>query len=166
MYVSDRLADNHDLDSFDSGQLSLDRWLREHARTADAKRVGRTYVWHDRDDVVLAYFTLCPHLIERSELPSKVGRGDPSRIPSILLARLALDRRLQGQRLGAQLLVDALSRAVRASDEVGGRYVVVDAIDDAAARFYEHHDFIPCPGSAPGRLARKITDVAAALGKR
>lgn len=166
MYVSERLAESHDLTTFDSGQPALDRWLRDHARTADAKRVGRTYVWHDGDGVVVGYFTLCPHLLERSELPAKVGRGDPSRIPAILLARLALDTRLQGRRLGAQLLVDALQRAVRASNDVGGRYVLVDAIDDAAARFYEHHDFIPCPGSTPARLTRKVADVAAALGNR
>lgn len=164
MYFSERLASHHRLDGFDSGQPSLDAWLREHARTADAKRVGRTYVWHaEDDDIVLAYFTLCPHVLERSELPGKVGRGNPTRIPAILLARLALDRKLHGQRLGSQLLLDALTRALGASNDVGGRYVVVDAIDDAAARFYEHHDFLPCPSTTPVRLVRKVADIAAAL---
>lgn len=163
MHVSERLGDEHDLTRFDSGQPTLDEWLREHARTSDAKRVGRTYVWHAGDDIVIGYFTLCPHVIERSELPGKVGRGDPSRIPAILLARLALDRNAQGQRLGVELLIDALSRALTASDQVGGRYIVVDAIDEPAAHFYEHHGFRRCPGDHPVRLIRKVSDVATAL---
>lgn len=112
---------------------------------------------------MLAYFTLCPHVLERGEQPGTVGRGDPARIPAILLVRLALDRRLHGQRLRSPLLVDALSRAVRASDAVGGRYVVVDAIEAAAARCYEHHDFLPCPSGPPARLVRKVADGARAL---
>lgn len=163
MHVSEHLADHHLLDSFDSGQPALDTWLRDDARAADRKRVGFTYVWHAEDNVVLAYFTLCPHVLERRALPGKVGRGAPARIPAILLAQLALDRQLHGQRLGSQLLVDALTRAVSASDEVGGRYVVIDAIDEDAAHFYEHHDFLRCPSVTPARLLRKVADIAKAL---
>jgi len=61
---------------------------------------------------VVGYFTLAPHVIGRAELSDKVGRGDLNEIPAILLARLALDAKHQGQGLGAELLVDALSRAV------------------------------------------------------
>ena len=164
MYVAERLADHHQLDRFDSGQPGLDDWRRRHARTADAKRIGRTYVWHRGDDIVLAYFTLCPHVLVRAELPTKLGRGDPMRIPAILLARLVLNRTLHGQRLGAQLLLDALCRAVAASNDVGGRYVVVEVIDEPAARFYEHHNFHRCPGTSPIRLIRRVTDIAATLG--
>jgi hypothetical protein len=44
------------------------------------------------------------------------------------------------------------------------RLVVVDAIDEAAARFYEHHGFIAMPGNRQ-RLVQKIGDIAAALGR-
>jgi len=55
-----------------------------------------------------------------------------------------------------------LERIVRASIQVGGRFVVVDAIDDAAVAFYRHYGFHPCP--IPGRrLVRKVSDIAAAL---
>jgi GNAT superfamily N-acetyltransferase len=82
----------------------------------------------------------------------------------LLLARLALDRHLQGQRLGSELLLDALGRAVAATDRVSGRYVVVDAIDDAAASFYEHHGFHRCPGETVRRFVRKVSDIKASLG--
>jgi hypothetical protein len=44
----------------------------------------------------------------------------------------------------------------------GGKVLVVDAIDDAAASFYDHHDFEPIPAN-PRRLVRKLSSVAAAL---
>jgi Acetyltransferase (GNAT) domain len=74
----------------------------------------------------------------------------------VLLARLALDRSLQGQGLGGELLVDALSRAVQASEVAAARLVVVDAIDEAAAAFYEHHGFVAVPGNRQ-RLVQKST---------
>src|SRR5262249_55515868 len=46
---------------------------------------------------------------------------------------------LHGTGLGGILLHDALFRAVAASQQAGGRYVVVDAIDDNARQFYEHY---------------------------
>jgi GNAT superfamily N-acetyltransferase len=81
----------------------------------------------------------------------------------VLLARLALDRSLQGQGLGGELLLDALSRAVQASEIAAARLMVVDAIDDSAAAFYEHHGFVLVPGNRQ-RLVQKMSDIAAALG--
>jgi GNAT superfamily N-acetyltransferase len=124
---------------------------------------ARTFVWHGGDKVVVAYFSLAAHLVVRADLPPRLGRGSPDAIPAVLLARLALDRSLQGQGLGGELLVDALSRAVQASEVAAARLVVVDAIDEAAAAFYEHHGFVAVPGNRQ-RLVQKVNDIAAALG--
>jgi GNAT superfamily N-acetyltransferase len=159
--VSEALGDHHDLSTFASGQPSLDTWLAEHARGAEARRVARTFVWHDGDSVVVAYYTLTAHVLARDQLPRSLGRGSPERIPAALLARLAFDRHLQGQGLGAVALAEALGRVVEATKLVAARFVVVDAIDDAAARFYEHHGFKAIPGTM--RLVQKLSDVAAAL---
>lgn len=42
--------------------------------------------------------------------------------------------------------------------------VVVDAIDDAAVRFYAHHGFLAVP-EHPMRLYRRIKDVRASLDR-
>lgn len=81
---------------------------------------------------------MCPHQISKHELPDRIGSGETNTIPAILLAKLALDEDFHGQGLGRQLLVDAVTRAVSAVDIVGGRYIVIDAIDEEAAGFYEH----------------------------
>lgn len=125
-------------------------------------RTARTFVWHRGDGVVVAYLGLAAHLVARAELPDRVGRDSPGVIPAILLARLALDRSLQGRSLGGELLWDALSRAVAAGRRVGARLVVADAIDERAIAFYEHHGFTPVSGT-PGRLVQEVSDIAAAL---
>jgi GNAT superfamily N-acetyltransferase len=162
-FVSETLANHHLLEQFASGNLALDAWLHHHARHAQSMRTARTFVWHSGDRVVVAYFSLAAHLVVRADLPPKLGRGAPEAIPAVLLARLALDGSLHGQGLGGELLVDALSRAVQASEVAAARLVVVDAIDEAAAGFYEHHGFIAVPGNRH-RLVQKISDIATALG--
>lgn len=118
-------------------------------------------MWHRRDRVAVAYYSLTAHLLQREELPRALGRGGPRQIPAALLARLALDRSLGGQGLGGALLAEALGRVIAATETVAARFVVVDAIDERAASFYEHHGFHPIPETR--RLVQKVSDIAAAL---
>jgi predicted N-acetyltransferase YhbS len=111
--------------------------------------------------VVVAYYPLAAHLLQREELPQALARGGSRQIPAVLLARLALDKSLHGEGLGGALLVDALERVVAATETLGARFVVVDAIDDSAAAFYEHYGFRRIPNSR--RLVQKLADIEAAL---
>lgn len=160
-YLAEPLGEHHDLAQFDCGNGELNEWVRLHARTATGQGT-RTYVVIDDLQAVVGYFAIAPHTIDREVLPRSQGRGAPRQIPAVLLAKLALDRRLQGQGLGSELLVAALTTIVRAAQRVGGKMVVVDAIDDTAARFYLHHEFIPIPDN-PRRLVRKLSTIARAL---
>lgn len=123
---------------------------------------ARTFVWVDNTKQVVAYFSLCPHEIRRETVPATRGRGSPRVIPAILLARLALDRKLHGQGFGAQLLVDSLQRAVSAVNAAGGRFIVVDALHERAANFYSQHGFTALP-TTPLRLVMKSSVAAASL---
>ena len=160
--VSEALHERHDRSRFRCGVASLDDWLARHAFDAERRRTARTFVWHPGDGTVVAYYSLAAHLIVREELPPAAGRGDPGRIPALLLARLALDGSLHAQGHGGALLAEAMSRAVRAAESAGARYLVVDAVDERAAGFYAHHGFRQVPGSQ--RLVQRLTDVATALG--
>lgn len=156
-FVSEQFGDHHDASTFDSGVPDLDDWLRKSARDSDGRAITRTYVWHG-DGEVVAYYSLMPYLIERGTLSGKQGRGLPDAIPCYLLAKLALSVDLQGRRLGAALLAEALSRAVDAAASVGGRFVVADAIDDQAASFYARMGFGELPGQ-PDRLVLRVKDI-------
>ena len=164
VYRSRPLDDDADVSRFSCGEPSLDEWLVEHARTAEAKRTARTFVWVGDDGDVAGYYAITAHLLDRGSLPLRLGRGDPSEIPAVLLAKLALRKDLHGQGLGAELLADALDRIVGATKVVAARYVVVDAIDDGACDFYAHHGFLQVPAHER-RLVRRVSDVAAALGR-
>jgi hypothetical protein len=66
----------HDLTLFDSGELELDTWLREHAAAAARARVAHTFVWVDIvSTAVVAYYSLCAHAVPREEAPNRIGRG-------------------------------------------------------------------------------------------
>ena len=157
------LEARHDLASFACGNADLDAWLRDHAHHA-TRQGTRTYVLvESASAAVSGYFAIAPHLVERDEMPARIGRGAPRRIPAILLAKLAIDLRWQGLHLGSDLLVRAVTTIVHAARAAGGRLIVVDAIDDGAAGFYLAHDFAPLPGQSR-RLVMKLSSAAAALG--
>lgn len=157
----------HNAGSFDSGEPALDGWLRQHAAGADARRTARTFVWTplsgtgEVPEPVTAYYSLTGHRLVRDELPRRLGRGSPDEIPAALLARLAVDRSAQGHGLGGAVLADALGRVVDATSIVAARFLVVDALHERAATFYEHHGFTRIPDTL--RLIQKISDIAAAL---
>jgi len=155
------LAD-HDLAGFDCGKKELNRWLVEHAEASQKADLARTYVLL-ADGAVVGYVSLTTGSIRREAAPKRYARGMPrDPIPTILIARLAVDRRYQSQRLGSRLLAEALRLAVTASDAAAARLVVVDAIDDAAAAFYRRWGFIDVPEN-PLRLFRKISDIRRSL---
>ena len=54
-----------------------------------------------------------------------------------------MDNKLQGQGLGAFLLMDAMHRALMATQAVAMHALIVDAKNDAAAAFYTKYGFIP-----------------------
>ncbi len=154
----------HELSTLNSGEPELDIWLREHAAGAEARRVARTFVWVESDgdpDLVVGYYSLTGHRLVRDALPKSVGRGSPVEIPAVLLARLALDQAHQGAGTGGALLADALGRIVVATQTVAARFVVVDAVHERAATFYEHYGFRRIPQML--RLVQKVSDIAASM---
>lgn len=145
-YICEVFSDSHDASQLASGQSEIDDWLRKSAQDSDRRNLTRSYIWHRGDGIVVAFYSIMPYFIERETLSKKHSRGLPNGIPCYLIARLALDQQLQHQRLGSQLLASALERAAKASSEIGGRYVVVDALNDEVASFYVRHGFEPVPG--------------------
>ncbi len=120
-------------------------------------------MWVDDDGTVVGYYALAAHRVAREDVPNRIGRGGPVEIPAVLLARLALSESLRGRGLGAVLVADALERIVDATQTVAPRLVVVDALAERVAQFYESLGFRRLPGSL--LLVQKTTDIEAAVGK-
>lgn len=125
----------------------LDRWLKAWARHNEAAGGSRSYV-SVTDDTghVAGYYCLSASSIARSEAPGSLARNMSDPIPVALLGRLAVDRRHAGVGLGSSLLQDAVLRAIQASETLGIRALVVDAIDDTVVPFSERFGFRRFPG--------------------
>jgi GNAT superfamily N-acetyltransferase len=112
---------------------------------------------------VVAYYSLSAGSVRKDEAPSRVAKGLASHpIGVILLARLAVNLNEQGTGLGKALLVDALSRAAGAADEIGARAILVHAIDDEAVGFYTRFGFERSPID-PKQLMLLMKDLRATL---
>lgn len=153
-YVVEPLA-GHDRSAFDSGSDTLDRYFRERITQDVRRRIATGFVAIAPDGAVAGFYTLAPTSLDFDALPVARARKLPRYplVPAILLGRLAVAAQHQGVRLGSALVADALIRCRRS--EIGGYAMIVDAKDDAAARFYEHLGFEALPSSAH-RLIRPI----------
>lgn len=159
----ERLGAHHDISAFRSGNAELDAWLRRHALAAQRMDSARTFVITRGNRTVVGYFSMTMGSVLRAEAPTKLVRGMPAYpVGVVLVARLAVDHSAQGSGVGAMLLAEALRKAVAAGEVVAARLVVVDAVDEHAAAFYERHGFVRIP-EHPFRLCRRMKDVRASL---
>lgn len=144
----ERLTARHDVSEFQNGSHpSLDDWLRDRALASEGLS-ARTYVICSAEtpSQVIGYYAITTAMEQRLSLPTaKLRRGMPEQIPLLLIGRLAIGKRWQGQGLGTDLLADALKRCLAASEIAGVRAIVVHAIDDGAAAFYRRHGFLASP---------------------
>ncbi len=160
------LTASHALDGFDCGEPSLNDWLCRYALGAFGSGSARTFVIEDTEQRrVVGYHALTVASIKRDEASGRLAKGMPSHpIPVVLLARLAVDRPVQGQGLGAWLLADAMERSAAAAELLGIRALVVHALNDTARAFYVRHGLRPAE-TDERHLMILIKDIRKALRK-
>jgi GNAT superfamily N-acetyltransferase len=139
------LAADHRTEGFSCGEASLDEWLRRRALVNQTTVVSRTFVVTDDQGQVLAYYALAAGAVSHQESPGSIRRNMPEPIPVMVLARLAVDQRLQGRQVGGALLKDALRRAAAVAHNVGVRALLVHALNEHARQFYIHYGFMASP---------------------
>lgn len=149
---------------FDSGEESLDRYLADRALTNHLADLGRCYVCIDTDtEKVLGYYTLSAVAVEHADLPGKVRRNAPNPVPAVLMGRLAIDTKVQGSGLGRFLVRDAILSTLAAADRIGVRILLVHALHEQAATFYEKRGFKRSP-TDPLHLYLLLADARKSLG--
>lgn len=154
----------HDVSQFDCGKPVLNHWLQTRALSNQQKGFTAVLVVHDAGQVV-GYYGLAPTAVTPIALPRSVRTGQPpDPVPCLLLGQLATDHRWAGKGVGTGLLRHALARSVAASELIGGRALIVNAIDADAADFWKRHGFLPTKDD-PHLLFRSIADIAESLRK-
>ncbi|CAE6846354.1 hypothetical protein R75461_07261 [Paraburkholderia nemoris] len=159
--VPEPLEARHALDDFTCGADSLDQWLRRRALKNQASGASRTFVVCDGARV-LAYYALASGAVAVDEAPGRFRRNMPDPVPVVVLARLAVDRSLQGRGIGRALLRDAGQRILQAADTIGIRGLIAHALSEDAWRFYTQIGFEPSPLD-PMTLMITLADLKAAL---
>jgi GNAT superfamily N-acetyltransferase len=150
------------LSAFDSGSPDLDEWLRRRALPNEAKGGSRTYVICHGDDVA-GFYCLANGAVLHPDAPGRIRRNMPDPIPVMVLGRLAVDRRFQGQGLGRALVRDAVLRTAQTAELAGIRAILVHARDEQARLWYQRFGFfLPSPTS-PLMLLAPLQEVIAAL---
>ncbi|QEG43804.1 GNAT family N-acetyltransferase [Roseimaritima ulvae] len=132
----------HSRDGFDCGNEALNEYLCRRANQDQRKRFAVCYLLIEATtDQIVGYYTLSSGGVSLADLPPQRQKGLP-RYPSVPIARigrLAIAKSEQERGLGGVLLFDAIKRASASS--MGVYAVLVDAIDEQAVRFYQHHSF-------------------------
>jgi len=155
------LREHHLVDGFDSGELSLDEWLKRRARANQASGASRTFVACEERRVI-AYYALASGSVALESATGRFRRNMPDPAPVAVLGRLAVDRTWQGKGLGRALFRDAAARISQAADRIGIRGIVVHAISQSAKDFYLAIGFSESPLD-PMTLMVTLSDVRAAL---
>lgn len=152
----------HDVAAFSCGKPALDNWIRTRALSNQEKGFTAVLVVHEAGRVV-GYYGFAPTAVIPGTMPRSIRTGQPpDPVPCLLLGQLATDRAWAGRGIGTGLLKHALSRCVDAATLVGGRALLVHAVDDEAADFWRRCGFLPSRDD-PFILFRSIPAIAASL---
>jgi GNAT superfamily N-acetyltransferase len=124
------LSSRYDLSPFDSGDAELNDFLKNDALREQKEFLSKTHLCFYRDRVA-GFISMAADSVQ-----AKKDKLDPSQIiddceypvyPCILIARLAVDKKLHGYGVGSYLLSLAVGYAMESP--LGCRYLAVDPKD-------------------------------------
>ena len=159
------IAKRHSREAFDCGEEALNEFLRRYARKSHDLGGAKTFLAIDDADneTILGFYSLSPASVAYAMTPEIVRRGLARHdVPAFRLARLAVDRKVQGRGLGGQLLLAAGRRCLLASAEVGGVALLIDAKNGKVAAWYASYGAVPML-DMPLSLLLPLKTVQAAL---
>lgn len=161
------LTKDHDLSRFTCSSDALTGWLQKHARGSHQGGHTRVAVVteHSSNEVV-GYYAIAPGSIDAEQSTSRMRQGGGRHpVPVVVLARLAVHADHVKKGLGRGLLVDAIMRALAASEQIGGRALVVTCKDADAKAFYlsKVPDCAELPGN-PMQLTLMLKDARKTFG--
>ena len=144
------LQKHHDRTRFDCGIEALNRYLKQNARQELDRRAAAVFVLvENANPQILGYYTLSQSSVLLADLPDARQRKLPRypQVPTTLLGRLAVDQSCRGKGYGELLLMDALERAWRASQQAASFAMIVDVLEvqPDPLSFYLRYDFGPLP---------------------
>jgi GNAT superfamily N-acetyltransferase len=161
------ISKKRDRSSFDCGEPALNDFLKRHARQSHDKGAAKTFLAISTSDskTIHGFYSICPASLDYTRSPEIVRKGLPRHdVPVFRLGRLAVNRAVQGQGLGGQLMLAAGRRCLLAAEQVGGVALLIDAKNERVAKWYASYGAIPL-ADTPLTLLLPLATVAKALEK-
>ena len=147
-----------DVKAFDCGKPDMNQYLARFAAKNIGLKLSMTWVLPSEEMVtdqkapIAAYYTLASCTVTREEIPTDTRLPDYP-VPVVLLARLAVDHRFQGQRLGEKTLVSALRNSITLTERgLPATGLILDVLNEDALAFYRKFDLFQPLTEDPMRL--------------
>lgn len=159
---------NRTRELFCCGLETLERYFRSQVSQDIRRRLTACYVALCGDaERICGFYTLSACHISLPDLPTEItGKLPPyPAVPAVRIGPLVVDQDFRGQGLGSTMLVDAARRVIESDIAVFA--LIVDAKDEDAAAFYEHHGFSRLDVEGDGRtLFIPLKGIAARLKQK
>ena len=158
-FAIETLSDDHDRKAFSCGVDVLDRYFREQVTQDIRRRVTACHVAVEiSSGRVAGYYTIASASIALDDIAPNLAKKLPRypQVPAVRIGRLAVGLAYRGLKLGSTLLWNATARAIQA--DIAAFALLVDAKDDAAIAFYQHHGLTPF-ARAPNSLYMPLAEV-------
>jgi ribosomal protein S18 acetylase RimI-like enzyme len=147
----------HERQGFDCGDSALNHYLIERASQDIQNNYVRLVVATKQgNNKICGYYTLSNAGVRLEDIPEHLHKKLPKypSVPAILLGRLAIDKAMQGQGLGSELMADAIFRSL--NNFSAWAVMVVQAKDDKACAFYRKFQFLPLMDDPHHLYVRKV----------
>jgi GNAT superfamily N-acetyltransferase len=133
-----------DTSKFTCGKKEIDEFIQKQALGFQEQLLGVTYLFKHGTDVI-GFATLCTAHINRQKMASENRLSEPiASYPAVLIGQLGVCGAHQGNGIGTYICDFCFDRAIKLSQRVGCRFLVVDALE-SAVKFYENYGFILAP---------------------
>jgi len=159
--------------AFDCGKPEFNAFLQTLATQQLHKNMLTLWVAFDEANGLIAgYYTLSAASITYTpEANPQLAKGFRAygTLPAFLIGRLAVDKNYRGQKLGTELVRDALLRCLQTAKEaVAAHAILVDPYEEWLVRkLYKPLGFEPLVESEPfGRQVLLLASVAKGFGKK
>lgn len=146
LWHEEPISRGYDREVFDCGDAALNEFLRRHARKSHDRGGAKTFLAVDDagGKRILGFYSVSPASVAFDRIPELVRRGLARyEVPVFRLARLAVDRSVQGCGLGGHFLLAAGRRCLLVASQVGGVALLIDAKNERIAEWYAGYGAVP-----------------------
>jgi GNAT superfamily N-acetyltransferase len=129
----------HDRAAFTCGEKALDNYLKNTATRQQDQDITRVKVGClDQADSVICFHAMNAHSLNITQLDEKYQNrfSRYESIPSAYLSMIAVDVNYHGCGIGSYMMADAMRQVLSAAELIGVHFLVLDALNEKAARLY------------------------------